>query len=108
MIYNHALTKQEMEERAKRLGLSKERMEQLLDNNSFNTPYVKTSPMQRAMSNPNHHMTKPKGGKYYFKLVVNNTIISKPLSSDVEVARKMRDELLIQHNYELLSKEANK
>lgn len=107
-IYNLPQTKQEIEERAERLGISKERLAQLLDNNSFTQPYKKITPAERVMMNPNHHMTKPKGGKYYFKFVNKGVIISKPLSADVETARKMRDELLIQCNYELLDKEANK
>lgn len=107
-IYNLPQSLEEINERAERLGISKERLAQLLDNNSFNQPYERITHKQKVMTNPNHHMSKAKNGKYYFCLKSKGVVTSVPLSTDVEVSRKMRDELLIQHNYKLLNDEANK
>jgi hypothetical protein len=107
-IYNLPQSPEEISERAERLGISKERLAQLLDNNSFNQPYEKISHKQKVMTNPNHHMTKAKNGKYYFCLKSKGVITSKPLCYDVEVSRKMRDEFLIEGNYKLLNDETNK
>lgn len=77
----------------------------MLDESSFNTDYEKVTPTERVMSNPNHHMVKPKGTMFYFKLVVKGKTISKPLSIDENEARAMRDKLLIEYNYGKLAKE---
>ena len=107
-IYNLPQSPEEINERAERLGISKERLAQLLDNNSFNQSYERITHKQKVMNNPNHHMTKAKNGKYYFCLKSKGVTTSKPLSCDLESSRKMRDELLIQHNYELLNEETSK
>lgn len=75
----------------------------MLDESSFQTKYNKVTPTERVLSNPNHHMVKPKGTMFYFKLVFKGKAISKPLSTDETEARAMRDALLIQYNYGKLS-----
>lgn len=90
---------QEIIERGLALGLSMKTMKRMLNQKSFEGNDVLPTMKERATESPTHHMILSHG-KYYFKLIKQGKCISHPLSSDVDEAKKMRDNYLSQYDYQ--------
>jgi len=90
---------EELSERAKSLGMNLDRLREVLKA-GFSEPSYDLMPRTNSRDNLNRNLCNPKGtGIWYMKYTHNGVRISKKLCSDLEQARKMRDEFFAEINY---------
>jgi len=89
----------ELEERAKSLGMNLDRLREVLKA-GFSEPSYDLMPRTSARDNPNRNLCNPHGtGIWYVKYTQNGVRINKRLCSDLEKSREMRDKFFIEINY---------
>ena len=90
----------DLEDRIKGLGLTMSRALSLINAGiSEDGDGKRMTGYQRGTKNDNHHMQYPRGGCYYFKLILCNKLYYQRLFPCVIESRKRRDELLQQYGY---------
>jgi len=88
----------DLEERAKSLGMDVGRLREVLKA-GFSEPSYDLMPRHGA-NNPNRNLCNPKGkGMWYLKYTENGIRKNKPLCANLDEARKMRDEFFASINY---------
>lgn len=89
---------EELSERAKSLGMDIGRLREVLKA-GFSEPAYDLMP-RHGTDNPNRNLSRPKtNGVWYVKYSEGGVRKTKPLCSDLEQARKMRDDFFTSINY---------
>lgn len=88
----------ELEERAKSLGMDIGRLREVLKA-GFSEPSYDLMPKFNIKDNPNRNLHNPKGSYWYVKYTDGGIRKSMQLSRDIEESRKMRDDFFASINY---------
>lgn len=83
----------DLQERARSLGLTMEQALRLVNVEQIEDGGKRVTNYEPRPLAENHHMVKPPGHYYYFRIIKFKKSINIRLTKDIETSRKMRDEI---------------